>query len=63
MAKQTQLRLRNITSKAPLKYGSENDFKAKRHRIFQAAQTKFIRNIFGMTIKSTVHPCTGTEVR
>jgi hypothetical protein len=52
MVKETQLRLHNITPKAALKYGSENWIlgNKKEHRIFQAAQTKFLREILGMTI-------------
>jgi uncharacterized membrane protein YjjP (DUF1212 family) len=55
MAKETQLRLCNVTSKAVLKYGSENwILKQISTRIFQAAQTKFLRAILGMEMLDKV---------
>ena len=50
MNKETKLRIRNITAKAALKFGSEARVRKKREeQRLEAAQMKFLRHLLGIT--------------
>jgi len=50
MNKETQLRIHNITVKAPLKFGSEAwVLKKREEQRLEAAQMKFLRHLLGIT--------------
>ena len=50
MNKETKLRIHNITTKAALKFGSETwVLKKREEQRLEAAQTKFLRHLLGIT--------------
>ena len=50
MNKETKLRIRNITAKAALKFGSEAwVLKKREEQRLEAAQMKFLRHLLGIT--------------
>ena len=50
MNKETKLRIRNITAKAALKFGSEAwVLKKREEQRFEAAQMTFLRHLLGIT--------------
>jgi len=50
MNKETKLRIRNITAKAALKFGSEAwVLKKREEQRLEAAQMKFLRHLLGVT--------------